>query len=151
MSDEFTAVASVHEITNKQRLFMRYFTAILVDLVVLNLFDEYWSYVTIDSFTVSLIAALLLQVLLQLTLVLEHKVAAYFNAKAGAAAKTMRIFCAWLILFLSKFVILEALYFFLGDNIVFGGPLNGVVALIAVVIAILAAEEAIIRFYRKLI
>jgi len=48
----------------RQQLFIRYFTAILIDLTVLNLFDEYWEYVEIDSFTISLLAALLLQVLL---------------------------------------------------------------------------------------
>ena len=48
--------------SDNQRLFMRYFTAILIDLTVLNLFDEYWDAVTISSFTVSLLAAIVLQV-----------------------------------------------------------------------------------------
>ena len=49
-----------------QRLFLRYFTAILIDLVVLNLFDKYSDKVTISGFTVSLGAAVLLQILLKL-------------------------------------------------------------------------------------
>ncbi len=69
--------------SNRQRLFVRYFTAILIDLVVLNLFAEYSSKVSIDSFTTSLLAAVLLQILLKLTLAIEHRVAAYFETKPG--------------------------------------------------------------------
>jgi len=142
--------ASAQVPNNKQRLFMRYFTAILVDLVVLNLFDEYWFNVSIDSFSVSLAAAVLLQGLLQITLLLEHKAAAYFKAKQTALATFMRFFSAWLILFLSKFVILGAVKFTFGDAVVFEGMLHGVVAFIAVVFAMLAAEEFIVRIYRRL-
>ena len=151
MSDDtFFDVASAQEITNRQRLFMRYFTAILIDLVVINLFVEYWDKVDVSGFTVSLAMAFLLQVLLALTLKLEHRVAAYFNAKPGKAARFMRLFSAWLILFLSKFVILWILDLVLGDNIHFGGPLHGVVAFIAVIIVMLVSEEIMVRFYRWL-
>ena len=144
------AVASAEIPSNKQRLFMRYFTAVLVDLVVLNLFDEYWRHVVVDSFTISLLAALLLQVLLKLTLALEHRVAAYFNARQGAAARFLRFFTAWLILFGSKFVILGAVDLVFGDEVRFGGPIHGVVAFVVVVMVMLLAEEGIVRFYRRL-
>jgi len=136
--------------SNKQRLFIRYFTAILIDLVVLNLFVEYSEHVVIDSFTISLLAAVLLQVLLKLTIALEHRVAAHYKAKPGGFAKFMRFFTAWLILFGSKFVILEALSYAFGDAVYFGGPLHGLVILIAVVITMLVAEEAIVQLYRRL-
>ena len=105
----FLLPASSQPFSNKQRLFIRYFTAILIDLVVLNLFVEYSEHVVIDSFTISLFAALLLQVLLKLTLAIEHRVAAYFKARQGGFAKFMRYLSAWLLVFGSKFVILEAL------------------------------------------
>ncbi len=136
--------------STKQRLFIRYFTAILIDLVVLNLFVEYSEYVEIDSFTISLLAAILLQVLLKLTIAVEHRVAAYFNAKKGGFARFMRFFTAWLVLFGSKFVILEALVFAFGDKVYFGGPFNGLVVLIAVIIVMLVAEEVIVRLVRRL-
>lgn len=139
-----------HTPSSRQRAFLRYFTAILVDLVILNLFAEYWEHVSANSFTITLLAAVLLQVLLKLTIVLEHKLAAYFNAKQGGFAKFMRFFTAWLVLFGSKFVILEALTLAFGDGLRFGGPFNGIVALIAVVVAMLAAEAAIVLFYRRM-
>ena len=139
-----------HTPSLRQRVFMRYLTATLVDLVVLGLFVEYWEHVVAGSFTVILLAAVVLQVLLKLTIVLEHRLAAFFNARQGGFAKFMRFFSAWLVLFGSKFVILEALTFAFGDRLRFGGPFNGIVALIAVVVAMLAVEAAIVMFYRRL-
>lgn len=139
-----------HTPSLRQRVFMRYLTATLVDLVVLGLFAEYWEHVSADSFTVMLLAAVLLQALLKLTIVLEHRLAAFFNARPGGFNKFMRFFTAWLVLFGSKFVILEALSFAFGDGLRFGGPFHGIVALIVVVVAMLAVEAALVKFYRWL-
>ncbi len=140
-----------HTPSMKQRAFARYLTATLVDLVVLGLCVEYGrGYVTADSFTILLLAAVLLQVLLKLTIVLEHRVAAFFNARPGGFNKFMRFFTAWLILFGSKFVILEALVLAFGDRISFGGPWHGIVSLIVVVVVMLAVEAALVKFYRSL-
>jgi len=139
-----------HTPSMRQRVFMRYLTATLVDLVVLNLFVEYWGHVEADSFTITLFAAVLLQVLLKLTIVLEHHVAAFFNARPGGFNKFMRFFTAWLILFGSKFAILEALLLAFGDRLGFGGPFHGVVVLIVIVVAMLAAEAALVKLYRSL-
>ena len=142
--------ASAQIPSTQQKWFLRYFTAILIDLLVLNLFVEYSENVRIDSFTISVLAAILLQVLLKLTLAVEHRAAAYFKARPGTSAKVMRWVVAWLILFGSKFVILEAINFTFGDQVYFGGWLHGVVAIIAVLVVMLVVEEAIVRFYRKL-
>ena len=150
MTEEIRGVALTEIPTNSQRLFVRYLMATLIDLTVLNLFDEYWRHVTVDSFTISILAAVLLQVLLKATLALEHKVAAYFNTKSGAIAKFLRFFTAWLILFGSKFVMLGAIDFAFGDDVAFAGPLHGVVAFIVVVVVMLAAEEITARIYRRL-
>ena len=136
--------------SNSQRLFVRYFTAILIDLVVLNLFVEYSENVAIDSFTTSLLAAVLLQVLLKVTIAVEHRVATYFKAKPGRLMTFLRFFFAWLVLFGSKFVILEALTFVFGDKVRFEGIFHGIVTLIVVIIAMLIAEEVIVRLYRRL-
>ena len=136
--------------TNRQRLFMLYFTATLIDLVVLNLFEEYSDKVEIHSFTISLLAAILLQVLLKLTLALEHKVAGYFKARPGGWMTFWRWMSAWLVLFGSKFVILEAIAMAFGDKVHFGGMYHGIVTLIVVIIVMLVAEELVVRLYRKL-
>ena len=135
---------------NRQRLFIRYFTAILVDLAVLNLFDEYWDNVVIESFTISLFTALVLQVLLQLTIMFEHKVAAYFKAKSSSSAKIQRFLATWAILFFSKLIILEVINIAFGDDVLFLGAFHGLVAFIIVVIALLVAEKSILKIYHSL-
>ena len=130
----------VGSINNKQRLYLRYFTAILIDLTVLNLFDEYWDLVQINSFTISLFAAIMLQVLLVITIKIEHKIGDYFKKKKEGLAKFLRIFSAWLVLFGSKFVILEALNIAFGDEVLFKGPFHGIVAFIVVIVVMLLTE-----------
>ena len=148
--EEFPQLASAEIPSTNQALFLRYFTAILIDLVVLNLCDEFWEHVVIDSFTISMFAAILLQILLKLTLALEHRVADFFNARSGTAATFMRYLSAWAILFGSKFAILAVVDLAFGDDVFFGGPLHGVVAFIGVVVLMLAAEETVVRIYRRL-
>lgn len=136
--------------TDRQKTFLRYFTAILIDLAVLGLFEQYWAWVEVTNFTIMLLAALLLQILLKLTIMVEHQVAKFFNARSGGLMKFLRFFFAWLVLFGSKFVILEALVFAFGDQVKFDGPLHGLVALIAVIVVMLVAEEVVVRIYRRL-
>lgn len=135
-------------ITPHQSLFLRYYTGFLIDLVVLNLFEEYSEFVVIESFTVSLIVALILQVLLKFTITLEQWFASFFIARSGAMVRFMRYFGAWAILFLSKIVILGIVSLAFGDNVYFGGPLNGAVVFVAVVVTMLASEEVVLKFYR---
>ena len=134
--------------TNRQRLIIRYIFGVLIDLVVLNLFDEFSGSVTVSSFSWSLLAAILLQALLKATIAFEHYVAEFFNARQGAFMKFMRFFSAWMVLFLSKFVILEALTFVFGEKVRFEGMMHGVVTLIIVVTVMVVAEEIIVRFVR---
>jgi hypothetical protein len=150
MSSDALMPVSAETPSNKQRLFLRYYTGFLMDLVVLNLFAEYWDKVYVDTFTTSLWAALLLQVLLKVTIIFEHKVLDWFKAKTGALMTFLKYFCAWLILFGSKFVILEALAQAFGHNVKFGGMWHGIVTLIIVVVVMLLAEEIMVRVYRKL-
>jgi hypothetical protein len=144
------APAAVQPISNRQGLFLRYFTAILIDLVVINLFVEYSDQVVIDSFTVTILAAALLQVLLKLTIAFEHKLADFWNARTGGFSRFMRFFTAWLVLFGSKFVILEAINIAFGDRIEFVGRFDGLLVLIAVILSMLLAEDLMVRFYRRL-
>ena len=150
MSEEIPGIALTDPPSNSQRLFVRYLMATLIDLTVLNLFDEHWEYVSVESFTISILAAVLLQVLLKVTLALEHRVAGFFSTMSGAGAKVLRFLTAWLILFGSKFVMLGAINIAFGDRVLFTGPLHGVVAFIAVVVVMLVAEELIARLYHRL-
>jgi len=136
--------------SDRQKLFLRHFTGALIDLAVLGLFDEYSSKVHVYDFTTMLLAAILLQALLQLTIVAEHRILHLFDGKTGVAWKGAKYFTAWLILFGSKFVILEALSFVFGDKVKFEGVLHGLVWLIIVVVTMVVVEELVVRIYRRL-
>ena len=136
--------------SSKQQFFLKYLTWVLVDLTVLNFFAEYWDKVTITSFGVSLFIAITLQILLKMTIALEHRISNYMKSNEKLDKKILHIFSTWFILFASKFVMLWILQFIFGDAIVFSGAYHGVVAFIVVVIAILAAEYILTRIYKAL-
>jgi len=136
--------------SDRQRLFILFFTGTLIDMVVLGLFDEYSDKVYVNSFTTLLLASVVLQVLLKATIAAEHRVLALFKGKEGAAWKGFKFFTAWLILFGSKFVILEALSLMFGDLVGFEGIFHGIVWLIIVVVTMVVVEELTARFYRRL-
>ena len=136
--------------SKRQQLFFRYSFFILIDLTVLNLFNQYWDMVFIESFSISLLTALLLQVLLQVTIAIEHRVAKLFADKPGIKPKILRGLSAWTIIFASKLVILEAINILFGSSVVFSGPIHGLVAFILVVTGIIATEQTFSWIYRSL-
>lgn len=136
--------------SDRQRLFVLFFMGALIDLAVLGLFNEHSNKVHVESFTVAFMAAIVLQALLKLTIIAEHRLLALFKGKTGAAWKALKYFCAWLILFGSKFVILEALSFVFGHSVKFEGIYHGIVWLIIVVVTMVIVEELVVRLYRRL-
>jgi len=129
--------------TFRQRIFVRYLMAILIDLVVLNLFAEFWDAVVIDSFVISILAAFILQILLRATMMFEHKVANYFKAKPGKINVFLRWFTAWTILFGSKFLILFVIDKIFGVRVEF----SNVIVFIVVIITIVLFEVGITALY----
>ena len=146
MAEVKPKVSATIVITNHQRLFIRYLLFILVDLTVLNLFVEYWHYVVIDSFTISLCAAFLLQVLMKLTTDIEQRIADHFKVKVGNGVLAKRLLTTWALLFMSKFVILEVIDLIFGDHVDFGG----ILPFIVVVSAIFVSELILTRIYYRL-
>lgn len=137
-------------LARRQQLFVKYTMMVLIDLVVLGLFNQYWDLVFIESFSITLLTAALLQLLLQLTLAIEHKVAHYFSKMEGVKAKILRGLSTWAILFVSKLIILKAISFAFGSSVVFSGAVHGLVAFIAVIVAIIVAEQCFNKMYRVL-
>ena len=136
--------------SDAQRLFVLFFTGTLVDLVILGLFAEYSSHVYVDSFTTNLLAAILLQILLKLTIIFEHRILRRFEGKTGGWWKALKYFVAWLILFGSKFVSLEALSLAFAKDVHFTGVLHGLLWLILVAVTMVVVEEVVARIYRRL-
>ena len=151
MSQEKQPSVTARSFSLRQLLFLKYTFFVLVDLAVLGLFNQYWELVYIETFTVAILTAMLLQFLMQLALKVEHIAADYFfGGKTGTHIKVMRGVSAWAIIFVSKLVILEAISLAFGDSVVFSGPVHGVVSFIVVVVGIIVAEQAFLWIYRSL-
>ncbi len=60
-------------ITPAQQRFAGWARDVLVYTVVLNLFVEWWDAIVIDSFTISLLTAIVLKVLLDILTTVEHR------------------------------------------------------------------------------
>lgn len=135
-----------HTVTENQRRFGATMTDVLIYIVVLNLFVEYAGSVVIDSFTISIFTAILLKILLDLVLALEHRVSEYFKRKDRPISKVLRVVSVWGILFLSKFVILEVVDVVFGDHV----SLGSFWMVIAIVLSMMIARELFARLYLAL-
>jgi hypothetical protein len=133
-------------ITQAQFLFARALTEILVSIVVLNLFVEWVHAVVIDSFTVSVVTAILLWLMLRGTIRLERRVSSYFRQKKGVVFRVMRYLSVWAILFVSKFVILEIVALVTAGQAVLGHFFE----VVAIVVALIVAEALLNWIFKKL-
>jgi hypothetical protein len=125
-------------LTARQVQFASWSMYLLIDIVVLNLFVEFTSSVVIDSFYVSILTAALLRLLLGATLQLEHRVSRYFATNTFKGSRWVTRTVMFLILFSSKFVILEVVNIVFGDTV----DLGGLIEIVIIVIALIGAEAA---------
>ena len=133
-------------ITRAQFGFSSALMQILIAVVVLNLFVEYVHTVVIDSFTVSVLTAVLLWLMLRVITRLERRVAAYFRRKEGAFYRVLRYLCVWAILFVSKFVIVEVVALATAGRATLGQFFE----VVAIVLVLMAADYLLGWVYRRL-
>lgn len=89
-------------VTRAQQRFVSWTMDVLVYVVVLNLFVEYVDAVVIDSFTISVLTAVLLKLLLDLILPFEHRVHGFFKRRSGAVFRVLGVTSTFAILFLAS-------------------------------------------------
>lgn len=133
-------------VTKRQRRFLSRATDVLVYIVVLNLFVEFSDAIVIESFWISILTAVLIAVLLDIVVSLEHRVGEYFGERKGAALKILGYATAFLILFTSKFVILEVVDFVFGDLVDLGHFLD----ILVLVVTMMGARAIVGRIYDAL-
>jgi hypothetical protein len=124
--DHLTAIG-----TPAQQRFVSWTSDVLVYTVVLNLFVEYSDAIVIDSFTISILAAVVMKVLLDLLTGVEHAVREFF----GRINRALGLLAMWLVLFLSKFVILEVFDLIFGDHVELGKFIDVLLLIVAMMVA----------------
>jgi hypothetical protein len=133
-------------LTKAQRRFASWMTDVLIYIVVLNLYVEYFEAKVIDSFTISILTAILLKGLLDLITAGKKRVLAWSRQREGVKYMLMGLFGVWLILFFSKFLILESVNFVFRESVELGNFIN-VMLLVA---GMMVAREIVYRIFRSL-
>ncbi len=133
-------------ISSKKQTFMDWTLDLLIYIVILNFFAEYSSSIYFETFTISVLTAIVLKILLVWVISLEHSVSAYFGKKKQDIYKYINLIVAFSILFLSKFVILEIVDILFGTYV----EIKGFIPLVAMIITMIVTRKVIDSIYKNL-
>lgn len=132
-------------VTKPQLYYVDVMMDVLVYTVVLNLFVEYVDAIVVDSFTVSLLTAIVMKVLIDLVQLAIVKVKGHFAERGGTGAKVLFGLAAWAIMFASKVVILLVVEAIFEDDVDLGGFLNVLLLTVAMMLARRLGEAFFVR------
>ena len=122
-------------VRHRQHGFSAIVIGVLVNICILNLFVEHVEEVVIDSFSISMLTAILLSVMVWTVSGFEHRVSGWFRRHDGRGWKLAGFLAVWGILFISKFLILEVVDFVFGDHVELGHLLEVILLVFAMLIA----------------
>jgi hypothetical protein len=94
---------------------------VFVYVVVLNLFVEYLPQVLSETFTLSLLTAVLLKGVLEVVVLAKNRVKARFRQASTPIGRVVAALLLWLVVFGSKFLVLEVVNVAFGDRVSLGG------------------------------
>jgi hypothetical protein len=121
-----------------------YLAAAVVDVfvyvVVLNLFVEYLPQVLSETFILSLLTAILLKGVLEVVVAAKNRVKSRFRQASTPTGKVVAAVMLWVVLFGSKFLVLEAVNLVFGDRVSLGGFFS-----VTLLILILLLSRAAVR------
>ena len=145
---EKIGVTETHKviISKAQEAYASWYIDVLIYTIVLNLFDEYVEAVRIDSFTISLLTALLLKLMLVFISRFEDRIHHWFEQKEGSAWHILGILTTVVILILGKLLILEVVNWVFGDRVELGHFVTVLVLILTMIVARALADWV----YRKL-
>jgi hypothetical protein len=113
---------------------------VFVYVVVLNLFVEYLPQVLSETFTLSLLTAVLLKGVLEVVVAAKNRVKKRFREASTPLGKVVAGFLLWLVLFGSKFLVLEAVDLVFGDRVSLGAFFS-----VTLLILVLMVSRALVR------
>jgi hypothetical protein len=113
---------------------------LFVYVVVLNLFVEYLPRVLSETFTLSLLTAVLLKGVLEVVVAAKSRVKRLFRQASTPIGKVVAGLLLWVVLFGSKFLVLEAVDLVFGASVSLGGFFS-----VTLLILVLLLSRALIR------
>jgi hypothetical protein len=114
---------------------------LFVYVVVLNLAIEYLPSVISESFTLSLLTALLLKIALELVILVKTEILRRLKAATTKRAKVVAALSLWLVAVGSKLVVLWLVDVVFGERV----SLGGFIPVTLLVLALLASRSAVRR------
>lgn len=127
-----------------QEVYLEMVIGTLVYAVVFGFFNDYTNIVTATSFSIVFLAAIIMQALVYPTFLLKKQIVNWFTSQKTKASRYWMIFSIWFVLFVSKFIFLGALNFFLGEYI----HISGFVGIVVVVVCATLITKLILLFSR---
>ena len=127
-----------------QEVYLEMVIGTLVYAVVFGFFNDYTNIVTATSFSIVFLAAIIMQALVYPTFLLKRQIVNWFTSQKTKASRYWMIFSIWFVLFVSKFIFLGALNFFLGEYI----HISGFVGIVVVVVCATLITKLILLFSR---
>jgi hypothetical protein len=122
---------------------------VFVYVVVLNLFVEYLPQVLSESFTLSLLTAVLLKGVLEVVVAAKNRVKARFRQASTPLGKVIAAIMLWAVLFGSKFLVLEAVNLVFGARVSLGGFFSVTLLILVLLLARAAVRRLLQRPYQR--
>jgi hypothetical protein len=117
---------------------------LFVYVVVLNLFIEYFPKVLSETFTLTLLTAVLLKAVLELVLVCKRRAVGRFRRAETALGRVGSAVLLWLVVVGSKFVVLETVDAVFGSRV----SLGGFVSVTLLIVTLLLSRAGVRRLLR---
>jgi len=121
---------------------------VFVYVVVLNLFVEYLPVVISETFTLSLLTAVLLKGVLEVVVAAKKRVVTRFRQAATPTGKVVAAFLVWAVVFGSKFLVLEAVALVFGSRVSLGGFFSVTVLILTLLLSRAGVRRLLQRPHR---
>jgi hypothetical protein len=118
---------------------------LFVYVVVLNLFVEYLPAVISETFTLSVLTAVLLKGVLEVVLAAKKRVRTRLTAATGPMGKGVAGIALWAVLFGSKFAVLEVVHLAFGTAVQLGGFFSVTLLIVVLMLARAGVRWLIVR------
>ena len=118
---------------------------VFVYVVVLNLFVEYVPQVLSETFTLSLLTAVLLKGVLEVVVAAKNWAKARFRQASTPLGKMVAAVLLWVVLFGSKFIVLEAVALVFDARVSLGGFFSVTLLILALLLSRVAVRSLLQR------
>ena len=122
---------------------------VFVYVVVLNLFVEYLPQVLSETFTLSLLTAVLLKGVLEVVVAAKNWAKARFRQAATPIGKMVAAVLLWVVLFGSKFLVLEAVALVFDARVSLGGFFSVTLLILALLLSRAAVRRLLQRPHQR--